>query len=109
MSSGVKIDTEALRAAGTALNLVGDELDSFLKDLESDLMSLGEPWGTDEIGQLISQAYKEVVAFAFDCLRDVLNDIRKSGVDLQGMAQRYEEAERQFTEQFNSYFEWLRS
>jgi hypothetical protein len=109
MSTGVKIDTETLRAAGTALNLVGEELDKFLKELESDLLSLGEPWGNDEIGQLISAAYKEVVAYAFDCLREVLTEIRQSGYDLEGMAQRYEEAERDFTERFNSFFDWLRS
>jgi hypothetical protein len=107
MSGGVQINTESLRVAGTALNAVGDQLDQFLNQLESELLSFGEPWGSDEIGQLISAAYKEVVTFAFDCLREVLAEVRQSGYDLEAMAKRYEDAEQEFTNWFNQFLTQL--
>jgi prefoldin subunit 5 len=100
----VNVDPDALRVAGTALNLVGDQLNSALDQLESEIQSLDQPWGNDEIGQLIGVAFHEVVAYAFECLHDVLDEIRSSGVDLKSMAQRYESQEQQII----AIFEGLR-
>ncbi len=107
--NGVQISTEALRLTGTALSQVGDELDSQLSALEAELKSFGAPWGNDEIGQLIGVAYEEVVSFAFECLREVLAEIRESGTDLGAMADRYEAAEQDFMNNFKAFLQQLGS
>ena len=104
MAGGIQVNPELLRIGGTALQQVGDELDAQLNSLEQELLSYGAPWGNDDIGQLIGAAYEAVVSYAFDCLREVLDEIRSSGIDLDGMAQRYEETERQIGEQFTELF-----
>lgn len=102
MNDGVQISTDVLRATGTGLGQVGDQLEQQLNALESELMSFGEPWGNDDIGSLIGIAYQEVVSWAFECLREVLNEIRQSGSDLGAMAERYDELEQNITNSFNN-------
>jgi len=109
MSGGVSIDPTVLRAAGTALAQVGDQLDGALKQLESQIQSLGQPWGNDTIGQLIGTAFHEVVSYAFDTLRKALGDLRKSGTDLKGMADQYEALEKQITDVFANLRQILES
>jgi hypothetical protein len=109
MSGGVQISTEVLRQTGNALKQVGDQLDAELASLEAQLKSFGEPWGNDDIGQLIGVAYEEVVSFAFDCLRDVLAEIRESGTDLGAMADRYDTAEQNLTDNFKELWQQMGS
>ena len=109
MSGGVQIATDVLRTAGNALGQVGDELEAQLNALEAELLSFGEPWGHDDIGQLIAVAYQEVVSYAFDCLRGVLNEIRESVTDLGAMADRYDAAEQEITDRFTRFFDQLGS
>jgi len=104
MAGGVQVSPELLRIGGTALQQVGDELEAQLNSLEQELLSYGAPWGNDDIGQLIAAAYEAVVTYAFECLREVLDEIRSSGIDLDGMAQRYEETERQISDKFTELF-----
>ena len=103
MAGNIRVQPEVLRAAGTALNGVGDKLDGVLKSLENELLNIGEPWGHDQIGQLIGEAYKEVVHWAFDILRELLNEINQSGVDLGKMADRYQQLEDELRRRFDEY------
>jgi methyl-accepting chemotaxis protein len=105
--SGVQIQTEALRLSGTALQQVGDQFEQQLNALEQELLSYGAPWGNDDIGSIIGAAYEAVVTFAFECLREVIDEIRTSGLDLDGMAQQYEAAEQEISDRFNSLFDQL--
>jgi hypothetical protein len=109
MSGGVQIATDVLRTAGSALGQVGDQLEAQLNALEAELLSFGEPWGNDDIGQLIAVAYQEVVSYAFDCLRGVLNEIQESVTDLGAMADRYDAAEQDITDRFTRFFDQLGS
>jgi hypothetical protein len=96
----VQISSQVLRDAGTKLGQVGSQLDGALKQLENDLLSLGTPWGDDQIGQLIGVAYKEVVDWGFQCLKGVLDDIVKSGTDLVQQAQQWETQEQSILDEF---------
>jgi hypothetical protein len=98
--SEVQISTQVLRDAGTKLNQVGGQLDGALKNFENDLLSLGSPWGDDQIGQLIGTAYKEVVDFGFQCLKSVLDDVIKSGTDLINQASQWENLEQSILDGF---------
>jgi methyl-accepting chemotaxis protein len=109
MSSGVQVSPEVLRVTGTVLQQVGDQFDEQLTALEQELLSFGQPWGNDDIGQLIGIAYEEVVSFAFDCLREVVAEVRESGVDLDGMAQRYEAVEQDISDRFTALFDQIGS
>jgi uncharacterized protein YukE len=108
-TGGVNVTTDVLRQAAGGLKGIGDELDQELKSLENELASLGDAWGDDDIGKLIGEAYKEVVHYAFDCLREVLHEILDSSKDLTDMANRYDEAERAISEGFNAFLQRLGS
>jgi hypothetical protein len=100
--NGISIRPETLRSAGVELSQVGDKLKGLLDSLEHEVLTgIGEPWGNDNIGQLIGQAYKEVVHWAFDILRKLLGELLQSGGDLKKMADLYEQME-------NDYQEWFR-
>lgn len=100
MSGAIQISPDSLRDVAGLLNQVGQQLDQLLTRLEQEIMSMGQPWGNDEIGQLIGVAFEEVVSFAFECLRGVLDEILQSGTDLIAMADRYEAAEQSFIDNF---------
>jgi len=105
----VEIIPEVLRQAGNELGQVCGELEGELNNLESELLSMGEPWGNDDIGQLIGVAYQEVVSWAFDCLREVLNEMCESGTDLINQANAWDEKEQSIMSDFQSYLGQLGS
>jgi hypothetical protein len=110
MSTGgaISIRPEVLRQAGAELNQVGDKLRGLLDSLEHEVLTgIGEPWGHDNIGQLIGQAYKEVVHWAFDILRGLLNELLQSGADLKRMAEMYERLENDLVDGFKRFIDSL--
>jgi hypothetical protein len=107
--TGVQIVPDTLRQAGNGLSQVCSELESELNKLESELSAMGEPWGNDDIGQLVGAAYQEVVAWAFDCLRDVLHELCESGTDLVNQATQWEEQEQQVETGFQQFLGQLGS
>jgi hypothetical protein len=110
MSTGgaISIRPEVLRQAGAELNQVGDRLRGLLDSLEQEVLTgVGEPWGNDNIGQLIGQAYKEVVHWAFDILRGLLNELLQSGADLRRMAEIYERLENDLVDGFRRFIDSL--
>jgi len=98
----VQISSQTLRQAGNQLNQVGSRLDGELTKVENDLLALGEPWGKDQIGQLIEVAYQAVVTVAFECLRGVLHDILQSGQDLVDQAGHWENQEQSISDGFTN-------
>jgi len=107
-NADVMIRPDILRKAGAELNQVGDKLKGLLDNLEHEVLTgVGEPWGHDNIGKLIGQAYKEVVHWAFDILRGLLNEILKSGQDLIKMAQAYEKYEQELEDGFKKFLDSL--
>ena len=110
MSTGgaITIRPEILKQAGAELNQVGDKLRGLLDSLEHEVLTgIGEPWGHDNIGQLIGQAYKEVVHWAFDILRGLLNELLQSGADLKRMAEMYERLENDLVDGFKRFIDSL--
>jgi hypothetical protein len=106
--NAIAIQPEVLKRASTELNQVGDRLKGLLDSLEQEVLTgVGEPWGNDNIGKLIGQAYKEVVHWAFDILRGLLNEILQSGVDLKKMAERYEQLEQDLSSGFQKFLDSL--
>ena len=103
MSSPVYIVPEVLQSAGNGLNDVCGMLEGELNNLESELQSFGDCWGNDDIGSLIGAAYQEVVAWAFDCLREVLDEICQSGSDLISQAQQWTDQEQQVEAGFQQF------
>jgi hypothetical protein len=107
--TGVQIVPDTLRHAGNGLSQVCSELEGELNKLESELSAMGEPWGNDDIGSLVGAAYQEVVAWAFDCLRDVLNELCESGTDLINEATQWEQQEQQVEQGFQQFLGQLGS
>jgi hypothetical protein len=106
--NAIAIQPEVLRKASTELDQVGNKLRELLNSLEQEVLTgVGEPWGNDNIGKLIGQAYKEVVHWAFDILRELLNELLKSGVDLKKMAERYERLEQDLSDGFQKFLDNL--
>jgi hypothetical protein len=107
--SSFEINTDSMRQAGGGLQQVCSGLGEQLDKLEQELLSMGQPWGDDDIGQLIGVAYEEVVSFAFDCLKDVLNELCESGQDLINQATQWEEKEQSIISDFDQFFSQIGS
>ena len=91
MSGGVQISTEVLRTAGNALGQVGDQLDSYLNSLESELLSFGEPWGNDDIGQLVRYyMHASKLRFEIGVFRSGIDELRDRERELDaGLAELF--------------------
>jgi hypothetical protein len=109
VSSPVSIQPDTLQSAGNGLNSVSSMLKDELNSLESELQSFGDCWGNDDIGSLIGAAYQEVVSWAFDCLREVVDEIGQSGGDLINQAQQWSDYEQQVENGFKQFLGQLGS
>jgi hypothetical protein len=107
--SGFEINTDSLRQAGGGLQQVCGKLGEQLDKVKQELLSMGKPWGDDDIGQLIEVAYEEVVDFAFECLKDVLDELCASGQDLINQATQWDEKEQSILSDFDQFFSQLGS
>ena len=83
--------------------------DQELDKVKQELLSMNKPWGDDDIGQLIEVAYEEVVDFAFECLKDVLDELCASGQDLINQATQWDEKEKNILDDFQQFFNALGS
>ena len=105
--SGFEINTDSLRQAGGGLQQVCSGLGQELDKVKQELLSMGKPWGDDDIGQLIEVAYEEVVDFAFECLKDVIDELCASGQDLINQATQWDEKEQNIVSDFEQFFNAL--
>lgn len=105
--TGVEINTETLRTAGTGLSQVCDRLGSELDELGGKVQSYAGSWGNDVFGELIGAAVEEVVAYMFDRLRELATDYCERATDLGGMADWYDEAEQRFIDAFKTLSDQL--
>lgn len=105
--SDLEIVTQTLRDAGKQLGGVADQFTSELQSLQSELASLGEPWGQDDIGMLIGIAYQEVVSFALEVFFGALDEMRESGSDLGRIADMYDAVEKEIGDVFKRLGESL--
>ena len=105
--SGFEINTDSLRQAGGGLQQVCGKLNEQVDKVKQELLSMNKPWGDDDIGQLIEVAYEEVVDFAFECLKDVIDELCASGQDLINQATQWDEKEQNIVSDFEQFFNAL--
>ncbi|GAB7044763.1 MULTISPECIES: WXG100 family type VII secretion target [Catenuloplanes] len=100
MSGGFSVEPESLRRGGEALQRVGDDFAVQLDGFDATLASYGTPWGGDEIGALIGQAYQAAVGYAMDCFYIAADEMAAAGEDLTVMAAAYDDTEKQNEDRF---------
>jgi hypothetical protein len=88
--TGFQVQPEDLRRAGQELDQIADRLDALLDQAGTQLDGYADPFGTDDIGSLIAEAYEVSAEAVFDLLVDVSDGLRDDAEDLSGMADAYQ-------------------
>lgn len=99
--TGFIIVPERLSGSGSALQSVASRLSSELASFRSELARFGAPWGSDDVGSLISAAHDEVSSWAFECYRDALDEMASAGADVVDISSRYTEVDENVSRRFH--------
>ncbi|PKK15738.1 MULTISPECIES: WXG100 family type VII secretion target [Thermomonospora] len=103
----LRVDSGTLRRAARDLDQAVDQLDAHLTALENELAGFGAPWGSDEIGMLIQDAYESIVDIAMNCFNSNIEELESVLAGLENMAAQYEAAERNSVVEVNRVREFL--
>jgi hypothetical protein len=98
----LEIDPDALERAGSDLGRPGATFGDALTAFQSTMAGFGQPWGGDDIGQLIGAAYEEVSSWAFECYQSAAQEIVEAGVDVAAMGAAHRGNEAATGERFSA-------
>lgn len=83
------LDTSGLRCSGDRLAGLGEAFEAAIDRFRERVREHGEPWGDDELGSLIGDAFPTVGEWVLDCCLAVADEFQLSGDDLAAMADSY--------------------
>jgi hypothetical protein len=92
-NSDITIYPESLRTAADAIGATADRFNTDLVVLIEDLAGFGEPWGADDIGTLIGQAYVGIREMALACYESNVDELADYAGALALVADDFDEAE----------------
>jgi hypothetical protein len=104
---GFAVDPNQIRGQGIALGHVGQSFGDQLGQFRAGLSAYEGAWGDDTIGGLIGTAYNVVSQWAFECWKEVADELSSAGQDLAGMASAYEETDQKAAEDLGRLQELL--
>ncbi|WP_433119998.1 WXG100 family type VII secretion target [Micromonospora sp. CA-246542] len=93
--AGFEVDPESLRGSAESLDQVVDRLADALSEFESTVQSLGEPWGSDDIGTLIGELYTGIHDLAMSCFEGNGEVLGQFAQGLHTMADTFEEVDQE--------------
>jgi hypothetical protein len=96
--SGFEVTPASLRSSGDGLDRAAQDVDAAAARFLTTSQALGECWGSDDLGWLVSMAYLPVHGRALDCFDVNAEDLADYGSALLEMAERYERTELEVTE-----------
>lgn len=99
--TGFRIQPDALRADGQALQEAAGQFGTAVRQAVSGITAAGQPWGNDDIGMIIGETHDVVAQALFDFFSDALDTLRADGADLVRMADRYDAVEHAEQQRFD--------
>ncbi len=100
MKDGFLTDYERLSRHAGEFGGLADRVASIAGELNRTLDSLGQPWGTDEVGQSFSKIYSAPSTETRTGLGAAPGQLRDMGDRLKAMAQAYRDVEKSAADGF---------
>ncbi|MCP2343637.1 hypothetical protein [Actinomadura rupiterrae] len=93
MAPELKVDHQQLLKTGRDIGTAASDLRAHWQQFQGELASYGEPWGNDDIGQVIGLCYQGALQIFGDCLDDNIGAVTEHAEGVQAMAGTYRESE----------------
>lgn len=93
--SEMEIEPSSLRKSGGDLKAAATRLEAAWKEHEAQVKGMGEPWGNDDIGQLIGLSYLAIHAIAEETFTSVTDGMKEHGEGVHVMAATYQDSDDQ--------------
>ncbi|WP_163504785.1 WXG100 family type VII secretion target [Fodinicola acaciae] len=93
MSSGFQVTPDDLRGSGKDLSATGGSLYGDVTALQSKVTGDGSPWGDDEIGSMIGDAYVALTDYALQVYASYAEEVDGTGVRVQQAADNHADTE----------------
>lgn len=91
MSRSLHIDSDLLHALVAELSAAADQAGLDLTELKSVLAQQGEPWGDDEPGQQIGEAYVPQADRSLEGYENLVDNLRRLSTEIAGATDSFEQ------------------
>ena len=91
----MEIEPSSLHKSGGDVTAAAQRLEAAWKEHEAQVQGMGEPWGNDDIGQLIGLSYLAIHAIAEETFTSVVDGMKDHGEGVRVMAATYQDSEDQ--------------
>jgi hypothetical protein len=91
--TGFDVDTSVLRSQGNAFIGIGTTFGAASKRLQDSLAAQGEPWSTDDLGEMFGTFYTPVRDAMFNSMDSLGEQLQGIGHKLQDMASQYDDSD----------------
>ncbi|HEU5332018.1 MAG TPA: WXG100 family type VII secretion target [Actinocrinis sp.] len=88
--TGFQVDPAGMRSAASQIDGAGSLAARIIQTLQQQLAGLGQPWGTDDLGQSFAQQYVKPSQDGLDALGSVGAGLQGVAQNLSAMADNYE-------------------
>jgi uncharacterized protein YukE len=93
MSTPIEVLSSGLRQASTQLDTVTEQADSMIQGFISQLESLGDCWGDDDLGSAMGAIYKAALALVINSITSNLDTLEAYAERLGVAADNYDDAD----------------
>jgi hypothetical protein len=91
--AGFDVDTSVLRAQGNSFVGIGTTFGAASKRLQDSLEAQGEPWSTDDLGEMFGTIYTPVRDAMFESMDSLGEQLQGVGHKLEAMAATYDQSD----------------
>jgi hypothetical protein len=100
--SDMEIDAAGMRRSGGDLKAAAQRLEAAWNEHERQVQGMGEPWGNDDIGQLIGISYLVIHEIAQETFNSVIDGMKDHGEGAHAMADTYQDSDDKTDEKVRS-------
>jgi hypothetical protein len=87
------VDPDRLAESGQRLSVAGQQLGDEVERFVAATLAFGAPWGDDDLGSLIGEAYQAIRDDALECLGDNVDELSAHAGDVTTMAAAYRDVD----------------
>lgn len=91
--AGFDVDTSVLRAQGNSFVGIGTTFGAASKRLQDSLEAQGEPWSTDDLGEMFGTIYTPIRDAMFESMDSLGEQLQGIGHKLEAMAAKYDQSD----------------
>jgi hypothetical protein len=91
--AGFDVDTSVLRTQGNAFVGIGTTFGAASKRLQDSLAVQGEPWSTDDLGEMFGTIYTPIRDAMFESMDSLGEQLQGIGHKLETMASTYDRSD----------------